>query len=92
MASRIAIVLGAGANIGAATIQTFKANGYKVAYASRSVSNSSSASGNDLAIQCDLAKPASVSNLFETVRKTWGEPSMVIYNGTSINALSIFRC
>ncbi|KAF2163549.1 hypothetical protein M409DRAFT_26162 [Zasmidium cellare ATCC 36951] len=82
MTSRIAILLGAGANIGAATIQTFKSNGYKVAYASRSVSNSK-ASDNDPAIQCDLAKPTSVSSLFETVRKTWGEPSVVIYNAYS---------
>lgn len=83
MTSKIAIVLGAGANIGAATVQTFKAHGYKVAYASRSVSDSKSASDNDLAIRCDFAKPASVSDLFETVRKTWGEPSVVIYNGIS---------
>lgn len=82
MASKIAIVLGAGPNIGAATIQTFKANGYKVAYASRSASSSDSASDNELAIQCDLAKPASVTTLFEKVRKTWGEPNVVIYNGT----------
>ncbi|KAK4501032.1 hypothetical protein PRZ48_006838 [Zasmidium cellare] len=84
MASRIAVLLGAGANIGAATIQTFKANGYKVAYASRSASNSK-ASDNDLAIQCDFAKPSSVSTLFETVRKTWGEPSVVIYNAAAVH-------
>ena len=81
MASRIAIVLGAGPNIGARTIETFESKGYKVAYASRSARDSGD-NGSTMAVQCDLSHPASVTTLFDTVREKWGEPSVIVYNGT----------
>ncbi|KAK3717198.1 hypothetical protein LTR37_005907 [Vermiconidia calcicola] len=79
MASRIAIVLGAGPNIGARTIETFESKGYKVAYASRSARDSGD-NGSTMAVQCDLSHPASVTTLFDTVREKWGEPSVIVYN------------
>ena len=79
MASRIAILLGSGKNIGASTVNTFKAAGYKVAYASRNPTDAEDES--TLAVSDDFSKPESVSTVFDTVRKTWGEPSVVIYNG-----------
>ena len=80
MASRIAIVLGAGKNIGASTVDAFKHAGYKVAYASRSAAKTEDES--TMAVACDLLQPSAVNALFDTVRKTWGEPSVVVYNGT----------
>ncbi|KAK3716883.1 hypothetical protein LTR37_006233 [Vermiconidia calcicola] len=82
MASRIAIVLGAGPNIGARTIETFESKGYKVAYASRSARDSGD-NGSTMAVQCDLSHSASVTTLFDNVRKKWGEPSVVVYNAAA---------
>ena len=79
MASRIAILIGAGKNIGAATVDTFKAAGFKIAFASRSAAEAKDDSS--MAVKCDLTQPKTVNEVFDIVRKTWGEPSVVIYNG-----------
>jgi short-subunit dehydrogenase len=79
MAAQIAIVFGAGENIGAHSVQTFKSKGFKVARVSRSMQEQES--GGILSIPCDLTQPSLVSGVFEKVRKTWGEPNVIIYNG-----------
>ena len=81
MTQRIALILGVGKNIGAQTVQTFKNKNYRIAQAARSLANHSDES--DLSITCDFSQPASVSTAFETVRKTWGDPSVVIYNAAA---------
>ncbi len=43
--------------------------------------NPDDSKGDDLFLKCDLTKPESVSSLFADLRKSWGEPSVVIYNG-----------
>ena len=82
MSKPIVLLFGSGKRIGAHTVQTFKANGYRVAQTARSLQPGDS-DENTLSIQCDLAKSDAVTNAFETVRKQWGEPSVVIYNGAS---------
>jgi short-subunit dehydrogenase len=77
MATKIAIVFGAGENIGLHSVETFKTKGFKVARVSRSVKESDGV----LSIPCDLTQPTQVSGVFKKVRKTWGEPSVIIYNG-----------
>lgn len=79
MASKIAIVFGAGQGIGGHGVDTFKSQGFKVASVSRSAGGQESDSA--LYIPCDLTQPSLVSDVFEKVRKTWGEPSVIIYNG-----------
>ncbi|KAK3713826.1 hypothetical protein LTR37_008312 [Vermiconidia calcicola] len=83
MASRIAIVFGAGQNIGTSTVNTFKAAGYKVAHVSRSADGAKD--DNTYAVSADLTKPSSVSNVFDKVRGAWGEPSVVVYNAAAVH-------
>ncbi|OQV10143.1 hypothetical protein CLAIMM_14183 [Cladophialophora immunda] len=75
----IALVLGAGHNVGAGVAKAFAAKGYRIATVSRTATDD--ASDRRLHIQADLADPESVARVFETVRKHLGHPSVVVYNG-----------
>lgn len=79
MAGHIAIVFGAGKQIGLRTVEEFKKKGYKVAAVARSLE----AGERDgvLYIPADLTSLSTVGDTFEAVRQRWGEPSVVIYNG-----------
>ena len=79
MAARIAIVFGVGKGIGVHAVQTLRSNGFKVARVSRSVTEEEL--DGVLSIPCDLTQPSLVRGIFEKVRRTWGEPSVIIYNG-----------
>lgn len=76
----IAIIFGSGKNIGAAAARAFSAKGYRVAQAARSLDTAKS-DEDDLLFAVDLAKAGAVSEVFASVRKAWGEPSVVLYNG-----------
>ncbi|OQV11299.1 hypothetical protein CLAIMM_15155 [Cladophialophora immunda] len=76
----IVIVLGTGKNIGAHSVETFRSKGFRVAQCSRSMKESLDKDGTLFSLPCDLAKPTQVSDVFAKVRKTWGEPSVVIHN------------
>ncbi|KIY00274.1 uncharacterized protein Z520_03959 [Fonsecaea multimorphosa CBS 102226] len=78
MAGQIAIVFGAGKQIGLCAVEEFKKKGYKVAAVARSLE----AGERDgvLYIPADLTSLSTVGDAFEAVRKRWGEPSVVIYN------------
>lgn len=78
MATHIAIVFGAGKRIGAYAVETFRSKGFKVARVSRSLEEQKS--DGILSIPGDLTQHTLVSKVFEKVRKTWGEPNVVIYN------------
>jgi NAD(P)-dependent dehydrogenase (short-subunit alcohol dehydrogenase family) len=78
--SPIALVFGAGNNVGAGVIKAFSAKGYRIATVSRTAK--ADTSDKRLHIQADLADPESVSTVFGTVRKQLGHPSVVIYNGS----------
>lgn len=84
MSSPIALVLGAGANIGQAVGRKFTANGYKVALASRTASSevtSQDAKDGLFYFRVDLTNPENVKTLFEQVHASLGVPNVVIYNG-----------
>lgn len=83
MSSPIALVLGAGANIGQAVARKFSANGYKVALASRTSSDTTSQETKDglFHFRVDLSNPTNVKSLFEQVQASLGVPNVVIYNG-----------
>lgn len=81
MSPKIVIVFGAGKHIGSATVQTFKAKGFKVAQVSRSVT--AGEENGVLSIPCDLSQPSLVKGVFDKVRAIWGEPSVIVYNGKS---------
>jgi NAD(P)-dependent dehydrogenase (short-subunit alcohol dehydrogenase family) len=76
----IILILGAGPNIGQAVARAFAAKGYRVALAARSVKEADN-TDNILNIPSDFSKTEDVVNAFEQTKKTFGIPSVVIYNG-----------
>ena len=78
--SPVALILGAGPNVGQHVARALAAKGYKVAHASRSVKRDDSAS-NQSNFQVDLSNPLSVPELFAKVKEALGTPSVVVYNG-----------
>ncbi|KAJ6441074.1 short-chain dehydrogenases protein [Purpureocillium lavendulum] len=78
--SRVLLILGGGANIGASVARAFAANGYKVAVTSRTARPNGEA-GVDLHVQGDLSDPSSVPSIFQKVVQSLGPPSVVVYNG-----------
>ncbi|KAL7906235.1 hypothetical protein GGI35DRAFT_459121 [Trichoderma velutinum] len=84
MASKgIALILGAGSNVGQALSSTFSQAGYKVALVSRSAKESSSAT--EVSIAADLTNPDSIPPIFDSVRKSLGaDPNVVIYNAAAL--------
>jgi len=80
MSPRIALILGAGPNIGAHLTSAFEARGYKIALGSRSA-DASKNTDSKIHVKVDLSKPETVKSTFEQVEKGLGVPSVVIYNG-----------
>lgn len=78
--SPVILVLGAGPNIGQAVGRIFASKGYKVALASRSLKEADS-TDNQLNITCDFSNTDNVVGAFEKVKKVFGIPSVVVYNG-----------
>jgi NAD(P)-dependent dehydrogenase (short-subunit alcohol dehydrogenase family) len=82
MGKPIALVLGSGANLGSHVASRLRSDGYRVATVSRSKASDKDEE-NLLTLKGDFADPKEVGTVFATVRKAWGEPSVVVYNGTS---------
>ena len=78
--SPIALILGAGPNVGHHVAQAFFTQGYKVALASRKA-NEAERTPTQVNIACDLSDIASVPGVFEKVKAALGTPSVVVYNG-----------
>lgn len=76
----VVLILGAGPNIGQAVASKFASNDYKVALAARSLKEADS-TDNQLNISSDFWKTEDVVNAFTTVKKVFGIPSVVIFNG-----------
>ncbi|KAH6646200.1 hypothetical protein BKA67DRAFT_96393 [Truncatella angustata] len=82
--SPVALILGAGPNIGQAVARTFASKGYKVALAARSLKEADS-TDNQLNIPSDFSKTDDVVNAFTKVKKVFGIPSVVVYNVSAVN-------
>ena len=81
MSHKIVLILGAGPHIGHYATLAFKARGYSVAIAARSLNDGRNEDG-DLQIRLDLADPSMISQAFTKVRDAFGSPpSVVVYNG-----------
>lgn len=80
MTKPIALIIGAGKNIGAGTAKALQSKGYRVALAARSLKQEDS-TNDRLLLSLDLSKPNSVGPAFASLREQWGEPSLVFYNG-----------
>lgn len=79
--SPVALVLGAGANIGQHVGRAFAAKGYRVALAARSLKEEDS-NGDQLHIKSDFSDPDSITEVFSKVKSKFGAPHVVVYNGT----------
>jgi len=87
MASKVVLVLGAGANIGKTTAAVFAAKGYKLALAARSLKPEDSTT-DQLHIKADFSDPSSIAKIFDDVKAKFGAPSVVIYNAAAVNLVS----
>lgn len=88
--SPVALILGAGANIGQNVGRAFAANGYRVALASRTLKEEDS-SPSQLHIRGDFTDPASIPEIFAKVKTRLEPPSVVVYNGTPSSVVWIGR-
>ena len=78
--SPVALILGAGANIGHHVGRGFAEKGYKIALAARSLKEGDS-TPDQLNIRSDFSDPNSVLAVFAKVETQMGRPSVVVYNG-----------
>jgi NAD(P)-dependent dehydrogenase (short-subunit alcohol dehydrogenase family) len=83
MASPVALIIGAGANIGQSLVRKFTSEGYKVGLAARSLKESDS-TDSQLNIPSDFTKPSDVVSAFTKLKTAFGIPSVVIYNGKTL--------
>lgn len=76
----IALILGAGPRVGAATAAAFAKEGYSIALVSRKKTGARTTEGY-LSLQADFSDPDAIPPVFEAVKKDLGAaPSVVIYN------------
>lgn len=79
MTSSVALIFGAGSNVGNSVAKAFLAKGYKVALASRSQDPKTSTE-NELHIPTDCGNTDSVLQAFARTRNEFGIPNVVVYN------------
>jgi len=83
MAPKVALILGAGARVGASVAKTFKDAGYSVAVVSRNPDIKAAEAAGYVALSGDLAKPADVKAVFKQTAEKLGTPSVVVYNAAA---------
>jgi len=86
MASKpVALILGAGPNVGAAIAASLTKLGYRIATASRSGTGAINSSTGVLALRADFSTPSSIPPLFSQIKDTFSTaPSVVIYNAGAL--------
>ncbi|KAH7309700.1 hypothetical protein B0I35DRAFT_463646 [Stachybotrys elegans] len=85
----VALIFGAGANIGAALVKKFAGAGYRVAAVSRSAPHPPvlSDDGSSLLVRADLYEPQQIPTVFATVQELLNDfPKVVIWNAGPITA------
>ncbi len=80
--SPVALIFGAGPNIGQAVARHFASQGYKVGLAARSLREADS-TDDRLHIPSDFSRTDDVVGAFDKVKEVFGIPSVVVYNGMS---------
>jgi short-subunit dehydrogenase len=73
------LFLGAGANVGAASVALFKSKGYQVASVARTI-REEVAEHSDLVLTADFSDPSAMQGVFDQVEEKLGVPNVVIYN------------
>ncbi len=83
---RTAVVTGAGSGIGEVVAHAFLADGWQVALAGRrqaslqAAADASGVASRTLVVPTDVADPAAVQNLFDTVVRSWGRVDLLFNN------------
>lgn len=90
MSIPIAFIIGAGKRVGASTADAFRAKGYRIALAARSIKPEDS-KGDNLFLRADLSRPASIGEAFTSLRRQWGEASVIVYDGNAQSCLHSLR-
>jgi len=75
-----ALIFGAGPRIGQAVALKLKAEGYKVALASRNPNVEEAKKDGYYPVQVDAAKPETIQGVYNSVEKEIGTPNVVIFN------------
>ncbi len=80
--SRVALIVGAGAGLSAATARKLAAAGWRVALAARDADKLAGLATEvgGVAYACDASQPAAVARLFAEVGERAGPPDAVLYN------------
>ena len=78
--SKVLLLYGAGANVGAAVLKKFAANGWKTAAVVRTMKDEYKNSA-DLVLQVDFAKTGEIQKAYSDVESKLGTPNVVVYNG-----------
>jgi NAD(P)-dependent dehydrogenase (short-subunit alcohol dehydrogenase family) len=81
MTAPVALILGAGSNVGQAVARAFAAEGYRIALVARSAPKDTTSTEGFMHIRGDLADPSSVAGIFAQVKAELGAPQVVVYNG-----------
>ncbi|KFY54220.1 hypothetical protein V496_07323 [Pseudogymnoascus sp. VKM F-4515 (FW-2607)] len=81
--SPVVLILGSGPNIGKHVARAFATKGYKVALASRSLTEADS-TADQVHISSDFSNPESVIKTFSKVESLLGFPSVVVYNAAAV--------
>ncbi|KAJ7577258.1 hypothetical protein C8J56DRAFT_836626 [Mycena floridula] len=82
MSHLVALILGAGSNVGKSVATTLKSHGYRVALGSRNPDFESVKADGYFAVRVDMTKTESIIEAFATVNKDLGPPNVVIYNAS----------
>ena len=87
----VVLILGAGPRVGSGVAQKFASQGFKVAIASRSITDGAFSPADHSQFQVDLSQPASVPRVFEAVKNRLGAPPcVVVYNGELMHKCTRF--
>jgi NAD(P)-dependent dehydrogenase (short-subunit alcohol dehydrogenase family) len=81
----VALILGAGPNVGAAISTSLSTLHYRIATASRSGTNTMNPDTGILTLKADFTAPTSIPHLFSLVLKEFGTPpSVVVWNAAAL--------
>ncbi|HEX2242213.1 MAG TPA: SDR family NAD(P)-dependent oxidoreductase [Gammaproteobacteria bacterium] len=80
----IALIVGSGPGLSASLARLFKREGMKVALAARNIKKLDGLVKeiNGRAYACDATSPTDVKNLFQSVSRDLGDPTLVVYNAS----------
>ncbi len=90
MSSKVLLLYGSGARVGAAVLQKFASNGWKTAAVVRTMKNEYKKSA-DLVFQADFTNAEAIQKIYSEVETKLGTPKCVVYNGMNRRRLVVVQ-